>query len=79
MGQNRKLDELVAELMTCLDSAADRIRDISEQLDLGKTDKETLKHHGESLVSATNDLKTYFRSLESLDTETKKKLEPHLR
>lgn len=79
MGQRMKLDELIAELMRCLDSAADRIHDISELLDLGQEDREKLKRDAAALVSVTNELKAYFRSLESLDTEIRKKLEPYLR
>jgi len=79
MGQKMKLDELIADLMRCLDSAADRIRDISELLELGEEDRKRLKRDGSALVSVTNALKADFRSLESLDTETKRKLEPHLR
>lgn len=79
MGQKMKLDELIAELMKSLDSAADRIRDIEELLELGEEEWKRLKRHASAPISITNELKADFRSLESLDTETKEKLEPYLR
>jgi uncharacterized protein Yka (UPF0111/DUF47 family) len=79
MGQATKHEKLITELMKCLDSAADRLRDISELLDLDQEDKERLKRDGAALISATNALKADFRSLKSLGRETRKKLEPHLR
>lgn len=82
MTGSQKVNEVIVEMMTNLDAAVDRIRDLAELLNLGQAEKETLRERGMALESDINNLKTFLRSLPSLQKDlpdTKGSLEPFLR
>jgi len=78
MTEKEQIEEIICEMMSCLDTAVDRIQDAAELLDLNKNEKETLKKHGIALKRAISDLKKYFRSSSCLDSDVQKDLESYL-
>jgi hypothetical protein len=79
MTENEHIKEIISEMMSCLDTAVDRIQDAADLLDLSRNERERLKKHGIALERAIKDLKKYFLSSSCLDREVQKQLEAHLR
>jgi hypothetical protein len=77
--KSEAITEAMVEMMTNLDAAVDRIRDVAELLELEEREKKTLRERLISLESEINDLKAYFRSLPSLDDDIQKSLDSYLR
>jgi hypothetical protein len=79
MEKKREIGEVISEMMSCLDTAVDRLHDVAELLDLTKEETNRLKKNGVALETVVGDLKKDFRSLSSLSKDVQEELDPYLR